>query len=435
MSDTSSSDKTNVTPLFVRPAEGDAQRMLRALEANGAQKQEVQNEPEPVVPAQPVPTGAAPPVPAASMKRRHWGLVASFFLAVVAPVVLAAGYLWFVAVDQYGSTTGFTVRKEEGQGASELLGGLAALTGGSAAGDSEILYEFVQSQALVRHIDAELDIRAHYSAKWKDDPLFALRPSASIEELHEYWGRVVKVSFDQGPGLLEMQVRAFSPEMAQDISNQIVIHSQDMINALNTQAREDALRFASDDLNDAVARLSQARAALTEFRTRTQIVDPEADIQGRMGVLNNLQQQLAQALIELDLLNETTSSSDPRLVQAQRRIAVIRERLVGERDAVARGGEDSVAGQDYPSLIAEFEGLMVEREFAEENYRAALAAMDLARDDIVRQSRYLATYIQPTRAESAEFPQKDVILGLTLLFALLSWAVGCMIFYSIRDRG
>ncbi|MEL7087752.1 MAG: sugar transporter, partial [Planctomycetota bacterium] len=63
------------------------------------------------------------------------------------------------------------------------------------------------------------------------------------------------------------------------------------------------------------------------------------------------------------------------------------------------------------------------------------AAMDLARDDVIRQSRYLATYIRPTLAETAQYPQRDVILGLVTLFALLSWAVGCLIFYSIRDRG
>jgi len=151
--------------------------------------------------------------------------------------------------------------------------------------------------------------------------------------------------------------------------------------------------------------------------------------------MNNLQQQLAQALIDLDLLIETSNQSDPRLAQAQRRIEVIRDRILRERGSLARGGEDTLGGQDYPSLIAEFEGLIVEREFADETYLAALAAMDIARDDFARQSRYLATYIRPTLAETAEYPQREMILGLVALFAMLSWAMGCLIFYSIRDRG
>ena len=54
------------------------------------------------------------------------------------------------------------------------------------------------------------------------------------------------------------------------------------------------LRYAEQDLADAVARLKTARESLVRFRTRTQIVDPESDLQGRMGVLASLQQQLAQ---------------------------------------------------------------------------------------------------------------------------------------------
>ena len=69
-------------------------------------------------------------------------------------------------------------------------------------------------------------------------------------------------------------------------------------------------------------------------------------------------------------------------------------------------GDVDVAGEDYPTLLAEYEGLVVDREFAEESYRAALAALDGARANASRQSRYLATYVEPTYPETAEFPQR-----------------------------
>ena len=188
-------------------------------------------------------------------------------------------------------------------------------------------------------------------------------------------------------------------------------------------------------MTSAVDRLKSAREALTRFRTRTQIVDPAADIQGRMGVVNNLQQQLAQALVDLDLLQETTNLSDPRVTRAEQRIDVIRNRINKERDNFSNGGDDSDAqGEDYPTLIAEFESLSVDREFGEVSYRAALAALDLARANASRQSRYLAAYIQPTRAQSAEFPQRGMLLGLTIMLCLLGWAILALIYYSVRDR-
>lgn len=90
------------------------------------------------------------------------------------------------------------------------------------------------------------------------------------------------------------------------------------MNDLNATARADAISFAEADLEVALGRLRSAREALTAFRTRTQIVDPESDLQGRMGVLNNLQQQLAEALIDYDLLSENTGMIATRRIGAVR---------------------------------------------------------------------------------------------------------------------
>lgn len=387
-------------------------------------------------PAQPAPPPVQPTVGPARVRRRHWFLVFSFLLLVVAPSALAAWYLWDRAEDQYSSVSGFTVRQEEGGGASELLGGLAALTGSSGSSDGDILFEFLQSPAVVQGVEASVGLREHYAVHWEKDPVFSLWPDASNEALDWYWQRIVRVSYDRASGLTEMRVLAFSPDKAQEIAREIVRQSQDMINALNTQAREDAMRYAREDLDEAVARLKQTREAMVEFRSRTQIVDPEADIQGRMGVVNNLQLKLAEALIEYDLLLEGVAATDPRLVQAEQRIEVIRDRIRQERQSVASGtsgGTDSDTA--YPQLLAEFEGLIVEREFAEESYRAALAALDLARAKAQRQSRYLATYIAPTLAQTSEFPRREMIQGLLMLFLVLSWSVLVLIYYSIRDRG
>lgn len=383
--------------------------------------------------------GPTPPKPAAMarMRKRHWGLVASFVAFVIIPFVTAAWYMFFVAHDQYASTAGFIVRSEEGGAASQLLGGLAQITGGGSAGsDGDILYEFILSQAMVRKIEDTVGLSDHYSARFESDPVFALWPDPSIEDLESHWRRIVRVSYDGGTGLTELRVLAFSPDHAQAIAEAVIEESQRTINALNEQSREDAMRYARADLDEAVERLKAAREALTAFRTRTQIVDPTADIQGRMGVMNNLQQQLAQALIDFDLIQETASPSDPRVAQAQRRIDVIRERIREERTAFAArpSGTDFGISGDYPSLIAEFEGLTVDREFAEETYRAALTALDAARTQAERQSRYLATFVSPTLAESAEFPRRLTLTLLVGFVVLLAWSIMTLIFYAIRDR-
>ncbi|GAA6202870.1 sugar transporter [Aquicoccus sp. SU-CL01552] len=410
------------------PVAGARRRAARAAAKKNRNRKAAPAGEAPVVAVQPI----APP---ARLKKRHWGLLASFAALVLLPLVAVIFYLWTLASDQYMSTTGFTVRSQESGGASELLGGLAQFAGGTTASDSDILYEFIQSQEMVEAVDAKIDLRAHYSQPWPDDWAFALWPDATLEDLVWYWQRIVGISYDGGTGLIEVQALAFDPQTARAVASAILSESQDRINALNEQAREDAMRYARDDLDQAIARLKEAREALTRFRTRTRIVDPAADIQGRMGVMNNLQQQLAEALIEYDLLRGTSNDSDPRLTKAQQRIDVIRDRIRIERQTFTSENTDTGAvGEDYPTLIAEFESLNVDLQYAEETYRAALTALQVARDDAARQSRYLATYIKPTLAQEAEYPRRAILAGLAGLFLVLIWSIGALIYYSIRDR-
>ena len=410
------------------PVAGARRRAVKAGGKKNRNRKTAPGEPAAVVAVQPI---AQP----ARLKKRHWGLLASFVALVLLPLVAVIFYLWTLASDQYMSTTGFTVRSQESGGASELLGGLAQFAGGTTASDSDILYEFIQSQEMVEAVDSKIDLRVHYSQPWPDDWAFALWPDATLEDLVWYWQRILGISYDSGTGLIEVQAKAFDPETARAVTTAILNESQDRINALNNQAREDAMRYARDDLDQAIARLKEAREALTRFRTRTRIVDPAADIQGRMGVMNNLQQQLAEALIEYDLLRGTSNDSDPRLTKAQQRIDVIRDRIRIERQTFTSENTDTGAvGEDYPTLIAEFESLTVDLQYAEETYRAALTALQVARDDAARQSRYLATYIKPTLAQEAEYPRRAILAGLAGLFLVLIWSIGALIYYSIRDR-
>ncbi len=373
-----------------------------------------------------------PPAGAARLKGRHFGLLLSFLLLVLAPAGASAVYLYAVAKDQYASRVGFSVRREEVSSAIEILGGITSLSGSSTT-DTDVLFEYIRSQPMVRRVDERLDLRAIYTLP--EDPVFALAPGATIEDLTDYWGRMVKVFYDSASGLIELRVQAFTPEDAQAVAQAVFEESSALINTLSNIARDDATRYAKEELDRAVERLVEARQALTEFRARTQIVDPQADIQGRMSLLATLEGQLVEALIDLDLLRDTTRETDPRVQQAERRVAVIEGRIATER---ARFGmADSGAGEPddaYATLVAEFERLQVDREFAEQAYLSALGAYDVALAEARRQSRYLAAYIEPTRAESAEYPQREAILALVAVFALIGWSILALVYYSIRDR-
>ena len=76
----------------------------------------------------------------------------------------------------------------------------------------------------------------------------------------------------------------------------------------------------------------------------------------------------------------------------------------------------------------------MDREFAEEAYRAALAAFDQAQAEARRKSRYLAAHIRPTLAETSEYPRRLTLVAIVAFFAMGLWTLGVLVYYSIRDR-
>lgn len=372
-----------------------------------------------------------PPAEPARPKARHLGVLAGFAVCVALPLALAAWYLFSVAVEQFASTVGFSVRKEEVASPIELFGGIADVAS-SGSSDSDILYEFIASQEMVEALEHRIGISAIFS-KPASDPIFAYDPSGTIEDLHEYWNRMVRVTYDTSTELIEVRVLAFAAEDARAIATGIFEECARLVDELSAIAQEDTIDFAKDELTRAVERLKTAREAMTAFRSRTQIVDPTADLQGQMGLLSTLEQQLAEALITADLLRESTRSSDPRITQANRRIAVIEARIDDERRKLGVGGTGGT-GEDYATLLAEFERLAVDRQFAEQAYTAALATYDQALAEARRKSRYLAAYIRPTLAEASKFPRRFELLGILAFLTVALWGIAVLIFYSVRDR-
>lgn len=373
----------------------------------------------------------------ARLRKRHLSITSMFGLVVALPSIIAAAYLWLVADDQYASTVAFSVRQEEMKSSMDLLGGITKLAG-STGSDTDILYEYIHSQDIVAQINEKLDLAKIWSEAWPGDPVFAYNPNGTIEDLTSHWNRKVSVAYDTGTGLMEVRVLAFHPEQAKLIAEEIYARSSALVNDLSDAARADAIRYSQEELDRTVARLKAARQELTAFRIKTQIVDPQADLRGQMGVLNTLQGQLAEALVEQDLLRETARTDDPRVSQIGRRITAIEDRIRQEREKFGQSGGVGGGGEgtdpDYATLVAEFERLSVDMRFAEETYRAALVSYDKARAEAQRQSRYLAAHIRPSLAQQSLFPQRLMLWALVTFFLTSAWAIGVLIYYSVRDR-
>lgn len=375
------------------------------------------------------------PASSSRLRRRHVGLIASFLLMVLLPLLVSTWYMFFRAVDQYASTLGFSVHQEDGGGSAlELLSGISGLSSvsGSSSPDTDVIYTYIYSQELVAEIDAELDLRSIWSTP-ANDFFFRFDETGTIEDLVDYWADMVKVHYDSTTRLIEVRVLAFDPRDAQRISEAIFTRSTEMINRMNDMAVEDAVSHARSELEKTHQAVIEARQEMTVYRNRYQIVDPEADLTAQMTVVGSLQEQLAAAEIELQLLKETSVASDQRLIPIQRRIRVIEERIKVEKAKLGLG-LDTGGGEAAAAVIAEYERLAADREFTETSYLAARATYDAALAEVSRRTRYLAAHVKPTLAESSRYPERGLLLGVLGVLLVMIWSILVLIFYSARDR-
>jgi len=360
-------------------------------------------------------------------------MLGSFILVVLAPLAATVFYMFAIAQDQYISNAGFAVRTEELGSAADLLGSLASVSGTSSS-DTDILNEFLHSQDLLERVMAELDLVEIYTVP-EFDPIFAFRDTGKIEDLVDYWQRMVEVHYDQGTALIELRVHAFRPQDAQNIARRVVEESSLLINRLSAIARDNNTRYAQLDLEVSLERLRDAREAMTTFRTQNRTINLEAAVQGQIGILNSLEQQLAKARVDLNLLLlEGLATTDRRIITEQRRIEVIKDLVELERAQFGSASESRPGGLNFSSLAAEFERLTVDLQYAQQTYLAAQAGLDGAIAEAARQSRYLAPYTQPSLPQSARYPDRLVFSLVTGFFLILTWSIGVLVYYSIRDR-
>lgn len=360
---------------------------------------------------------------------RHLMVWLSFIVLVIVPVAVSVTYLYTRASDQYHSQSAFSVRSEEAASPLDVLGAFTQ-TGSGSTPDSEILNDFIRSQTLVQLIDSEHDLESIYN-RAEEDPVFSLGNDRSIEELVNYWERMVSVHLNSTSGVLQIESRAFQPSDAKMIAEAIISHSAELIDNLSSEARADALQYTLDDVAKAEERLKDIRTQIREFRTKYQIIDPEADVQSQVGIVAALQSALAESLIELETIGSYSGGTDPRLPNIQRRVDAIRKQISNERSSITNQSED---GRSLTDIIGEYEELLIDLEFSQNAYTAALAAEEQARIEANRRSRYLAVHVPPTLAEKSIYPSRVMLSLVVAACAFAAWSIMIMIYYNVRDR-
>jgi capsular polysaccharide transport system permease protein len=352
---------------------------------------------------------------------------------VLLPAAAGTYYYGWTASDRFAASAGFAVRSiDQGSG----IDGIGALTGmassGSTTSDSYIVLRYLESRDLLEQLQQEMNLRAVFSDSTLD-PISRLDAAVPIEDFVDYWGGMITTSFETSSSIVSFEVETFSPESAKELADRVLGHVQALINDLSERARADSLRFAIKEVTVAEKRLRNALAAVRVFRERERSINPAATAQLDIELLSALDAKLINIHARMAAISSQVDDNAPSMVLLGRQAEALEEQIA-KRTAEVATSDAPGASVGMSNLLAAYETLEVEKRFAESAYASALTSLEQARIEAGRQQRYLAIYSFPAKPEGSIYPERVQNSALIAALALMSWGIGTLVVYSIRDH-
>lgn len=392
----------------------------------------------PPAPVEPPPPPAVPGAAAAQysqvllelQRTRKRRFLLRLALYVGLPTLLVFLYTSWIATPRYEVETQITYQAY--QPAKSLSSGLVDSIIGSnnnSAVDIEtLIYEYIQSPALLAKLDSTLHLRQYYSNP-AIDWFSRLNPHASSERFLAYYRRHVSVSEGLG-GYLTVDVTGFDPQYALALAKAVVQACDAMVDNISARARQAQVRAAEDELSRQEDRVRKARKALTGFQNLHGDLDPQRVATQLGQITGNLEAQLATARTELANTLGYMKPDAPRVVQLKYLISALEQQLKQEQSRLANTG----GATPYSQILDEYSALQLEQDFASKAYLSAQQGLTVARAEAARQATYLIDFAPPNAPDSPTiwFPI-TFTLG-AFLVTLVVFGVGSLLLSALRDQ-
>jgi len=358
------------------------------------------------------------------------GLNWLFLLTVVIPTFLSVIYFGLIASDVYISESRFVVRSPERQTASPFGSLLKGSGFSSSQDDAYTVQDYILSRDALKSLNDKLNIDSAFASK--DVDIFSRFAGLdlwenSFEALHEYYQEKVEIELDSMSSIATLTVRSFTAEDSFRINEHLIKISEALINQLNETAREDMVRFATDEVLTAETKAKAAALKLSAYRNLKGVIDPERQTALELEQIVKMQDELITYQTQLSQL-QAFAKSNPQIPSLQLRIKNLIQKIKTEIAQVA-GNEHSLANK-----AAQYQRLALERNFSDKQLASAFISLEQARNEAQRKQLYLEIIVQPSNPDKAMEPRRIRGILSTFLLGLISWGVLTMLLAGVREH-
>ncbi|GAB7540208.1 hypothetical protein BGC_64330 [Burkholderia sp. 3C] len=354
-----------------------------------------------------------------------------FILCVIVPFVLSALYFGLIASDVYVSQSSFIIRTpSKSNQSSGFVGQLLQTTGISRASDDTYA---VNNYLTSRDALVSLNVGSRYEQAYsgsKADILsrFGLLPQQrTFEDLFKYFQNHAEVQFDSDTGISTLEINAFSAPEAKRVNEALLELGEQRINQMNDRAQQDLVTYAQREVVLAETNLKQASTALSRYRDKQAVFDPNLQSSMILQGISKLQGELVASKIQLAQL-KAVSPSNPQIGALNVKIKTLEEQV----DAASRNVTNGQASLAFKSPA--YERLELDKQFADKQLAAAVTALETARSDAQRQHLYLERISQPNEPDKALLPRRGRTVLAILAIGFIVWCTLKLLIASIKEH-
>jgi len=339
------------------------------------------------------------------------------FMWVVGCFAIAIIYFCFIASDRYVSRADIVIKQADQikmlPDALSMLG-----IGGSNHEDVLLIQDYLKSPDLLRKLDKELGLKAHYQSH-KVDYFSRLSSDVSHENFIKYYRDHLTLHLDELSGVLTIELQAFDPAYGQRVVSLMLKESEGFINKLGHQVALEQLAFVEKEVNRAYKRVQDEKNKVLDFQNKHNLISPESTSSARLGVVSQIEGELASQQAKLKQLESYMKDTAPAVISVKARTEALTEQLAQEKARLTGTDQDAMN-----EVTARYMDVQTQATLAADIYKTGLISLEQARVEAYRKLKHLLIISQPTLAEDAEYPRRFYNLAtigviLCLLYGLI----------------
>lgn len=352
-----------------------------------------------------------------------------FLVLVVLPTAVVLGYETWIASDVYIAEATFVVHSEDPHAPGRLSALLAGVGLPPADETASAVEAYIKSRDALTALNHDLHYADSVSSSNVDvaSRFGALPWRRGFEYLLLYYRERIEFSEGGSPNVINLAVRAYTPDDALGIARRLVDLADAKVNALDRAVRDEAVQFAEADLDEARRQSLAADTELASARASRSMYDPDRQAIVSMSIVGKLEEELNSAKALLQSL-EKMAPANPQVPVLRQQIEGLESQLSQQRIGLA-GSPLSMA-----AMAQSLDALAVEHLAAARVVASAVDSLTTARADARRRRIYLERISDPVRPDAALEPHRIRTIEATLSIGLLLWGIVRLLVSAVREH-